>query len=106
MHTSGIKSFKDFFLDNSDSRKVSCLLNISLELYLRAINFMAFFILHRGPLPRYGYIGSDTTDYLNILPEESKLAEVSSNIWGTKFKILGLNQDFVPPNLGQVSVLS
>ncbi len=39
---------------------------------------------------------------MNILPEENRLAEVSSNIWGTKFKILGLNFDHLPPSLGQV----
>jgi hypothetical protein len=58
----------------------------------------------RGPLPRYGYIGSDHIDYLNILPEENRLAEVSSNIWGTKFKILGLNPECLPLSLGQVRV--
>ena len=55
-------------------------------------------------MPRYGYIGSDYVDYLNILPEENRLAEVSSNIWGTKFKIVGLNLECLPVNLGQVKL--
>ena len=40
---------------------------------------------------------------MNILPEDKRLAEVSSNIWGTKFKIVGLNPNFVPENLGQIN---
>ena len=57
----------------------------------------------RGPVPRYGFLGgSDSIDYANILPEESRLAEVSSNFWGTKFKIIGLDLKHLPPNLGQV----
>ena len=42
-------------------------------------------------------------DYANILPEEGRLAEVSSNFWGTKFKILGLDLKHLPPNLGQIN---
>ncbi len=40
---------------------------------------------------------------MNILPEDKRLAEVSSNIWGTKFKILGLNLSCVPQHLGQIN---
>lgn len=40
--------------------------------------------------------------YLDTLPESVKLVQVTSNIWGTKFKIHGLAKT-VPSNLGQVS---
>lgn len=40
---------------------------------------------------------------MNILPEDQRLAEVSSNIWGTKFKIVGANLAFVPRHLGQIN---
>ena len=40
---------------------------------------------------------------MNILPEEKRLAEVSSNIWGTKFKIVGVSLNFLPQNLGQIN---
>ncbi|XP_023308758.2 tubby-related protein 4 [Lucilia cuprina] len=52
--------------------------------------------------------GSDNGDaldelaYVDTLPEEVKLVEVTSNIWGTKFKIHGLAKT-VPANLGQVT---
>ncbi|XP_073818171.1 WD40 superfamily protein Tusp [Musca autumnalis] len=49
--------------------------------------------------------GSDALDelaYLDTLPEEVKLVEVTSNIWGTKFKMHGLAKT-VPANLGQVT---
>ncbi|XP_023176888.2 tubby-related protein 4 isoform X1 [Drosophila hydei] len=55
--------------------------------------------------------GSNTLDpdsldelaYVDTLPEqEVKLVEVTSNIWGTKFKIHGLAKT-VPANLGQVT---
>lgn len=48
---------------------------------------------------------SETNDelaYLDTLPEEVKLVEVTSNLWGTKFKIHGLAKT-VPANLGQVT---
>ncbi|KFB45842.1 Tubby [Anopheles sinensis] len=51
---------------------------------------------------------SDSTDnnedlaYLDTLPEHVKLVEVTSNIWGTKFKIHGLAKT-LPANLGQVT---
>lgn len=48
---------------------------------------------------------SENTDelaYVDTLPEEVKLVEVTSNIWGTKFKIHGLAKT-VPANLGQVT---
>lgn len=51
---------------------------------------------------------NDTTDpnddlaYVDTLPEEVKLVEVTSNLWGTKFKIHGLAKT-VPANLGQVT---
>ena len=58
----------------------------------------------RGPVQRYGFLGgTDSVDYANILPEESRLAEVSSNFWGTKFKMIGLDLKHLPPNLGQIN---
>ncbi|XP_017478424.1 PREDICTED: tubby-related protein 4 [Rhagoletis zephyria] len=44
----------------------------------------------------------DELAYVDTLPEEEKLVEVTSNIWGTKFKIHGLAKT-VPANLGQVT---
>lgn len=46
--------------------------------------------------------GEDDLSYLDTLPESVKLVQVTSNIWGTKFKIHGLAKT-VPANLGQVS---
>ncbi|XP_065157331.1 LOW QUALITY PROTEIN: tubby-related protein 4-like [Atheta coriaria] len=40
--------------------------------------------------------------YVDTLPEHVRLVEVTSNIWGTKFKIHGLVNS-VPANLGQVT---
>lgn len=51
------------------------------------------------------HVPSEVTDelaYIDTLPEEGKLVEVTSNIWGTKFKIHGLAKT-VPANLGQVT---
>lgn len=45
---------------------------------------------------------TDELAYVDTLPEEVKLVEVTSNIWGTKFKIHGLAKT-VPANLGQVT---
>ncbi|KAH8383745.1 hypothetical protein KR009_010359 [Drosophila setifemur] len=42
------------------------------------------------------------TDSIPFLKQEVKLVEVTSNIWGTKFKIHGLAKT-VPANLGQVT---
>ncbi|XP_022081827.1 tubby-related protein 4-like [Acanthaster planci] len=39
--------------------------------------------------------------FLDSLPEQNRLVEVTSNIWGTKFKLHGLAR-FLPANLGQV----
>lgn len=36
---------------------------------------------------------------LSFLPQHNYLAQVTSNIWGTKFKIVGLAA-FLPTNLG------
>lgn len=47
-------------------------------------------------------IETDDLTYIDTLPEHAKLVEVTSNIWGTKFKIHGLT-DSVPANLGQVT---
>ncbi|KAL0281588.1 UNVERIFIED_CONTAM: hypothetical protein PYX00_002526 [Menopon gallinae] len=44
----------------------------------------------------------DDLTYIDTLPEDARLVEVTSNIWGTKFKIHGL-ADCVPANLGQVT---
>lgn len=49
----------------------------------------------------FGYIGNEEVDYLNILPEEGRMVEIRSNIWGTKFKIHGVDLS-LPPLLGQV----
>jgi tubby-related protein 4 len=52
---------------------------------------------------------SDTSEnaedmaYMDTLPEHMKLVEVTSNIWGTKFKIHGLTKSSLPANLGQVT---
>ncbi|CAG9136050.1 unnamed protein product [Plutella xylostella] len=40
--------------------------------------------------------------YIDSLPEDIRLVEVTSNIWGTKFKMHGLAKN-VPANLGQVT---
>ncbi|XP_023288688.1 tubby-related protein 4 [Orussus abietinus] len=45
---------------------------------------------------------NDDLAYVDTLPEHARLVEVTSNIWGTKFKIHGL-ADSVPANLGQVT---
>lgn len=44
----------------------------------------------------------DELAYVDTLPEEIKLVEVNSNIWGTKFKIHGIAKN-LPANLGQIS---
>ena len=59
---------------------------------------------HRGTAAgRYGFVSHEPPDYMNILPEDKRLAEVSSNIWGTKFKIVGVSLSFLPQNLGQIN---
>ncbi|KAL2714540.1 tubby-related protein 4-like isoform X1 [Vespula squamosa] len=45
---------------------------------------------------------TDDLTYVDTLPEHARLVEVTSNIWGTKFKFHGL-ADSVPANLGQVT---
>ncbi|XP_078053392.1 WD40 superfamily protein Tusp isoform X2 [Augochlora pura] len=45
---------------------------------------------------------NDDLTYVATLPEHARLVEVTSNIWGTKFKFHGL-ADSVPANLGQVT---
>jgi hypothetical protein len=49
----------------------------------------------------FGYLGNEDVDYINNLPEEARMVEITSNIWGTKFKIQGLHTS-LPPLLGQV----
>ncbi|XP_014213825.1 tubby-related protein 4 isoform X2 [Copidosoma floridanum] len=44
----------------------------------------------------------DEASYVDTLPENARLVEVTSNIWGTKFKFHGL-ADSVPANLGRVT---
>ncbi|OXU24421.1 hypothetical protein TSAR_000239 [Trichomalopsis sarcophagae] len=44
----------------------------------------------------------DDASYVDTLPENARLVEVTSNIWGTKFKFHGL-ADSVPANLGRVT---
>ena len=51
----------------------------------------------------FGYLGNEEVDYLNNLPEEGRMVEITSNIWGTKFKIHGLDIS-LPPLLGQVKI--
>ena len=51
----------------------------------------------------FGYLGNEEVDYLNNLPEEGRMVEITSNIWGTKFKIHGLDIS-LPPLLGQVNI--
>ncbi|XP_023327831.1 tubby-related protein 4 [Eurytemora carolleeae] len=50
----------------------------------------------------FGYIGNEEVDYVNNLPEDAKMVEISSNIWGTKFNIHSLDIS-LPPILGQIS---
>ncbi|XP_019697396.2 tubby-related protein 4 isoform X2 [Harpegnathos saltator] len=45
---------------------------------------------------------TDDLTYTDTLPEYARLVEVTSNIWGTKFKFHGL-ADSIPANLGQVT---
>ncbi|XP_047983978.1 tubby-related protein 4 [Leguminivora glycinivorella] len=45
---------------------------------------------------------ADDLAYIDSLPEDVRLVEVTSNIWGTKFKMHGLVKN-VPANLGQVT---
>lgn len=52
---------------------------------------------HKSPADQ-----DDDLTYVDTLPEHARLVEVTSNIWGTKFKIHGL-ADCVPANLGQVT---
>ncbi|XP_070568218.1 tubby-related protein 4-like [Ptychodera flava] len=40
--------------------------------------------------------------YLEQLPEDNRLVEVTSNIWGTKFKIHGV-PNYLPANLGAIN---
>nr|CAD7263553.1 unnamed protein product [Timema shepardi] len=49
-----------------------------------------------------GETEQDDLAYVDTLPEHIRLVEVTSNIWGTKFKIHGLATS-VPANLGQVT---
>lgn len=46
---------------------------------------------------------TDELTYIDTLPEHLKLVEVTSNIWGTKFKIHGLAKAMIPANLGMVT---
>lgn len=41
-------------------------------------------------------------EYLNVLPEEARLAEVTSNFWGTKFRLIAHDLALLPPTLGEV----
>ncbi len=53
-----------------------------------------------GFAPRYGHI--EACDYSNILPEHERLAEVTSNFWGTRFQIVSHNLELMPPTVGEV----
>lgn len=46
---------------------------------------------------------TDELTYIDTLPEHLKLVEVTSNIWGTKFKIHGLAKSIIPANLGMIT---
>lgn len=52
--------------------------------------------------PSSGEADQEDLAYVDTLPEHVRLVEVTSNIWGTKFKIHGL-ASCVPSNLGQVT---
>lgn len=56
-----------------------------------------------APEPNETSTAVDDLTYLDTLPEHMKLVEVTSNIWGTKFKIHGLAKSSLPANLGQVT---
>ncbi|KAG1714114.1 Tubby-related protein 4 [Nymphon striatum] len=45
---------------------------------------------------------NDDLAYFDFLPEHEKLVEVTSNIWGTRFKIHGVSKH-LPANLGSVT---
>ncbi|ROT74153.1 putative tubby-related protein 4 isoform X2 [Penaeus vannamei] len=45
---------------------------------------------------------TDELVYLDTLPEQHRLVEVTSNIWGTKFKLHGVASS-LPANLGQIT---
>ncbi|CAB3388355.1 Hypothetical predicted protein, partial [Cloeon dipterum] len=44
----------------------------------------------------------DDLTYVDILPEYARLVQVTSNIWGTKFKVHGLAKS-LPENLGHIT---
>ncbi|CAH0386298.1 unnamed protein product [Bemisia tabaci] len=48
--------------------------------------------IHSSPVP----------GYLDTLPEDFRLAELTSNIWGTKFRIHGVS-NYLASNLGQIT---
>ncbi|XP_078617700.1 tubby-related protein 4-like isoform X1 [Branchiostoma floridae x Branchiostoma japonicum] len=55
-----------------------------------------------GQLGRKGSEKERDTVYLDNLPQENRLVEVTSNIWGTKFKVHGL-APFLPAYMGAVN---
>ncbi|CAG2108193.1 unnamed protein product, partial [Medioppia subpectinata] len=46
--------------------------------------------------------GGSTNKYADEMPEQEKLVLVTSNIWGTKFKVLGLSA-WLPSQLGSIT---
>ncbi len=82
--------------------------NKNFFLYAGSILWLKRFRIHRYEASPYrisfqyfGYLGNEDVDYINNLPEEARMVEITSNIWGTKFKIQGLHTS-LPPLLGQV----
>lgn len=45
----------------------------------------------------------ENTECVNLLPEDERLAEVTSNFWGTKFQITSSNIHLLPLSLGEVT---
>lgn len=50
-------------------------------------------------------MATDSKFFPSFLPQHNYLAQVTSNIWGTKFKIVGLAA-FLPTNLGAGKTMS
>eukprot|EP00095_Tigriopus_kingsejongensis_P002723 maker-scaffold1696_size30952-snap-gene-0.10 protein:Tk02723 transcript:maker-scaffold1696_size30952-snap-gene-0.10-mRNA-1 annotation:"tubby-related protein 4-like isoform x2" len=60
---------------------------------------------NRRRRPRSSDRGSivETSECVNLLPEDERLAEVTSNFWGTKFQITSSNLNILPLSLGEVT---
>lgn len=62
--------------------------------------FSALVTLRRRMYTRFGV--SNHLNFSNVLPEEDKLVEVTSNFWGTKFEMTSMNLDILPSSLGTI----